>query len=315
MIKMRYLAPLVFMAGTLAFTLQPARAKAELAVMKDESLELFRTGIGYFDKGIEASNLNDLNTAKKYARLSLSIFLSSRALDPGSSYTKAFIYVAKGFMYHLSGTQMRTAIRTDSDTYTVLVQLRRAYYPLEHASYYYEHALEYLTDPNTIEYVKGLKARNDAEVKLVKQFLPQVDYKADRFLQAIEAEAQGIVNFDRINDLISEKNYDAVPAVIEKNKKISEKLLRLKSDNAAGFANLTEAYEDLLPVLRSLASADEKVRANAAFLGGKLNACVEYTRMAETGFRDLALSKLCQDLRDNVMKIRASLRKRTGMAI
>lgn len=313
--KPRVLLSILIIAAFLSCVLAPAESTAQIQVMKEESLELFRTGIGYFDRGIDASNVYDFNESKKYTRLALSIFLSSRALDPENSYSKAFIYIAKGFMYHLSGSQMRMAIQTDSDPYTVIVQLRRAYYPLKHAQYYYDHALEYLQDPDTINYVKGLRERNNEEIKLVKQFLPQVDYKADRFMRSIETEAKGIVNFDKINDLITERNYSGMSSVIDENNKLAKKLERLKSDNAVGFRDLTKAYAELQPVLESMDQSDEQIKANSAFLGAKLNECIEYTRVAEAGFRDTALSDLCQNLRDNVLKIRASLRKRTGVTI
>ena len=290
-------------------------AEAQSQTVQDQSLDLFRTGVQYFDQGIDASNVYDYNAAKKYVRLALSIFLTSRALDPENSYAKGFIYLAKGYMYHLSGTQMRLDIQADSNPYTVLVQLRRAYYPLKHAQYYYDLSLEYIDDQMTRDYVERMQARNNEEVKLVKQFLPQVDYKASRFLKAIETEAAAIVNFDKINDLIMQKNYAPMRGVIEKNKKLAKKLKSLKSDNTVGFMNLTKAYADLIPVLEALDAPDAQLRGNAAFLGGQINTCIEDTRIAEAGFRDMALSDLCQQLRDNVMKIRASIRKRTGVMI
>ena len=310
----RFIAP-ALLAAAMACCTPAAVSPAQTPLEKEQSLELFRTGVGYFDKGIDASNLYNFNDAKKYVRLALSIFLTSRALDPGNSYAKGFIYLAKGFMYHLSGTQMRLGIQTDSDPYTVLVQLRRAYYPLEHAQFYYDHSLEYITDPGTRAYIERMRARNHEEVKLVKQFLPQVDYKADRFMNTIEAEAACIVNFDKINDMITEKNYAAIPDLIKKNRQLAKKLESLKSDNVVGFKNLTNAYENLLPVLQSLNDDGASLRANQAFLGGKLDACIQDTRVAEQGFRDLELSELCDNLRDNAMKIRARLRKRTGVTI
>lgn len=288
---------------------------AQVMTTQEQSLELFRTGVQYFDEGIDASNMYNYNEAKKYMRLALSIFLSSRTLDPSNSYSKGFIYLTKGFMYQLSGTQMRSAIRTDSDPYTVLVQLRRAYYPLKHAQYYYDLSLEYLTDPDTRKYVEAMRDRNNEEVKLVKRFLPQVDYKADRFMNTIEAEASGIVNFDKINDMITEKNYVSMADAIKKNQKISKKLEKLKSDNASGFSNLTKAYESLIPVLESLDKSDEWIRGNQAVLGERINASVEDTRLAEAGFRDMALSNLCGNLRDNAIKIRSELRKKSGVEI
>ena len=310
----RFIAPAV-LAAAMACCLPAAISLAQTPLEKEQSLELFRTGVQYFDKGIDASNLYNYNNAKKYVRLALSIFLTSRALDPGNSYAKGFIYLAKGFMYHLSGTQMRLAIQTDSDPYTVLVQLRRAYYPLEHAQFYYDHSLEYITDPATRTYIEGMRARNNEEVKLVRQFLPQVDYKADRFMNTIETEAACIVTFDKINDMITEKNYAAIPELIKKNRQLAKKLESLKSDNAVGFKNLTNAYENLLPVLQMLGGDDASLRADQAFLAGKLDACIQDTRVAEQGFRDLALSDLCDSLREVAMKIKSALRKRTGVTI
>lgn len=248
----------------------------------------------YFDEATACVNRQDYVTARNLHLLALSSAISARNADPANTNNYAAIYFIKGYMYFISGSNYVKAIKPNFDNYSLLVMLRKAYYPLKCAQLYYKEALQYCTIPALKKIMEAaVKTDNFYLDSSSKKWLASVDSKGRVFMKNIDSEAQVTVNFDIINDKLATKDFKAAASLIDKNAELINELRVDETTNAMGLVKMQNAYTKLYWALYRM---NEDPRIYRSAIRNNLDACIGDLRNAQTGFRNTSLAAAAGEL-------------------
>ena len=248
----------------------------------------------YFDEATACVNRKDYTTARNLHLLALSSAISAKNVDPANANNYAAIYFIKGYMYFISGSNYVRAIKSNFDNYSLLVILRKAYYPLKCAQLYYNEALQYCTIPALKEIMKEAEKTNKFYLdSSSKKWLASVDSKGRAFMKNIDSEAQVTLNFDIINDKLAMKDFKSAILLIDKNADLINKLRVDETTNAAGLVNMNNAYTRLYWALFRM---NEDPRGYRSAIRNHLDACIGDLRKAQAGFRNASLAAAAGEL-------------------
>ncbi|MDD5427864.1 MAG: hypothetical protein PHI58_01330 [Candidatus Omnitrophica bacterium] len=253
----------------------------------------------FFDEGLAYVGKQDYSGARAADLKALSAAVAAKKDDPSNKNYSSAIHLTKGYMYFISGSNYIRSVKADFDNYSLLVALRRAYYPLKCAEFYYKAAMQASTIPalkNLIE--DAIKKNRYFLDNSSDKWLASIDTKGSVFMKNIENEAQVIVNFDIINDLLATKDFKAAADFIDKNAKLINGMNPEENLNAPGFVSMHNAYLKLYRALVLI--ADDPVK-NKNTVQNELNACIADLHNAQANFTNTSLSAAAQDL-ENIME-------------
>jgi len=260
----------------------------------------------YFDDATACINKRDYATARSLHLLALSSAISAKNANPANANNYAAIYLIKGYMYFISGSNYVRTIRSNFDNYSLLIMLRKAYYPLKCAQLYYDTALQYCTRPGLKQIMETARKTNKFYLdSSCKKWLKSVDSKGKVFMKNIESEARVTVNFDIINDKLAVKDFKAAAALIDKNADLINALRVDETTNADGFVSMQNAYTKLYWVIFWL---NEDPVKNRGSILNSLNACISDLRKAQPGFRNRSLAAAAGELEKYAMEILNNVR-------
>jgi len=248
----------------------------------------------YFDEATVCVNRQDYTTARNLHLLALSSAISAKNALPADVNNYAAIYFIKGYMYFISGSNYVRAIKPNFDNYSLLVMLRKSYYPLKCAELYYKEALQYCTIPGLKEIMESAAKTNKHYLdSSSKKWLASIDTKGRDFMKNIDSEAQVTVNFDIINDRLAAKDFKAAATLIDKNADLINALRVDETTNAKGLVSMQNAYAKLYWALFRM-NEDPSGYRNA--IRNSLGACIQDLRKAQAGFSNASLAAAAGEL-------------------
>lgn len=260
------------------------------------SQELFNSGVEHFDKAVELYNAHNYTEAKRYLELAMQIFGCSRTVDPNNRHAHGFIYISKGFFYHICGRENIGLIKPSDSNYAVMVYLRRACYPLTYADAYYKLAREYLKKSDYEDLLEGYRDLNDDYYKnKIEKYLPQTDYWAKPFMENIKKDVECAVTIDKINGMIVSGEYEEAIEVMTKFEKKLEKMDN-QTGNRNGFIFLNLSYARLATIVPYFSQGREWTDEQRSHLIEFLRLCSADLKRARLEFGTAAYTNLCDNL-------------------
>jgi len=270
----------------------------EIDANSSESSPLYNTGIKYFDKAVDCYKANDFNAAREELQLAMTLCETAHLLNPANTELIGFLYMTKGFIYHIIGKQYAKMVKPNDSNYTAMVWLRRAYYPFSCSDNYYRHAKKYLTAAKQPEFVKGYISENDYLLKMAKKYIPTVDYEGRKYMKNIKIETAAIVDLDVLNMMISTGDYAGVNDFINKKLKDLKKADTTESQNAVGISYIYRAYSALSNALEHVDKDPEWIRQNKGAFKEQLNGCIEDLKTANAHIKNDSLKELTSNIDD-----------------
>lgn len=280
---------------------------------KGESGILYSMAIANFDEAINCYNYQDLNTARETTLLAISLNETAYLLDPSNTELIGFLYMMKGFLYHIIGRQYANEIKPNDTNYIVMAWLRQAYYPFSCADKYYQEADRYLTTPAQQELLKTYIAKNEYFFKMAKKYIPTVDFDGKNYMKNIEKETSAIVDLDRVNSMITAKNFDAIPEFIESRVEDLRTANPDESLNSLGLTYLFRSYYNLSYALKNADNDPEWILQNIDKFENELNKCLAYLTKADENLKNEFLKETVVNIRGVVHSTWQRVKETAGL--
>ena len=275
--------------------------EANAASKKERAKALFKKWAAYIDEASACTERQDYAGARKANLNAITAAVASKNADPANSDAYAAVYFSKGYMYFINGSNYVRAVRPNFDNYSLLVVLRKSYYPLKCAQFYYDAALRNCTVPGLKKIIEGAASRNKYYLdNSSNRWLGSIDSKGRVFMKDINNEAEVTVNFDILNDRLAVQDFKSAAVLIDQNAKLINELKPAESTNVAGFVSMHNAYIKLYWALFRL---DEDPHKNANIIRNDLNECLNNLHRARAGFANSSLANAAGELEKYVTGI------------
>ena len=287
---------------TMAETLEQKNKESALS----ESGAIFSEGIKFIDSAVERYNGNNLEDAREHLRLAIALLSTALTVDPEDKKTLGFLYMAKGFMYHVIGRQYAGNIKSNDNAYTAMEWLRRAYPPFLYADRYYEYAKNYLTSPAQKELIEGYIKTNDYYVKNAKKYIPTVDFEGRVFIKNMDIESKCIVNLDILNTMVNMGNYSSAFDFATENLDLLKKVNTNEALNSVGLSYLFRSYQYLIHALNGMDKGSEWIKKNKPSIEANIDNCLNDLETAQR----YTLNDSLAEFSANTVHLAQSIKKR-----
>ena len=268
----------------------------------NEGMAAFNSSLAAYSGRKDASAREDLDKAA-------SLFAYAMSFDIGDKTAFAMANFTKGLTLQIMTREILSTIALESSDKEATPQLVSAYYTLAVTNAYYKKAFPLLKDEKLKNSLKELKAVNDRDMDMVRPRVVGLKASLEKYIKAVDLEAECIVNFDAASQSIAAGDHDGAKRILDENDSMASDLRKLKSANAEGIRYLTNAYAGLNTILSYPLTDRSWLKANKAALDSKINDCLKALGYAKSALVSKELVNNCSRLSKNVSVLKDMFKK------
>ena len=267
-------------------------------------------GMAAFNSSLAAYNGRKDASAREGLDKAASLFAGAMSFDIGDKTAFAMANFTKGLTLRIMTREILSAIALESSDKEATPQLVSAYYTLAVTNAYYKKAFPLLNNEKLKNSLKELKSANDKDIEMIRPRVIGLNKaSSEKYIKAVDLEAECIVNFDAASQSISAGDHDGAKRILDENDSMASDLRKLKSANAEGIRYLTNAYAGLNTILAYPLADRSWLKANKAALDSKINDCLKALGYAKSALVSKELVNNCSRLSKNVSVLKDMFKK------